>query len=219
MSTTTVRPTKRQRQRAAAEERAAARRRQQHRRTLARVLGGLALAAVLTVTAVVVTTREEGTGPSRAAEVVTDGPVRSGPLAAGESIPEFSAPGLAGGRVAWSDRAGTPSVLAIWAPWCPSCQKELPVLDRVVREFPEVSLLSIVTAIGDRPGPTPESYLAANGLTFPAAVDDGAATLAATFGLEGFPTLYFVNADGTVARYAIGELSEEQLREAIGAIT
>jgi len=219
MSTTTERPTKRQRQRAAAEERAAARRRKQLRRTLARVLGGLALAAVLTVTAVVITTQEEGTGASRATEVIADGPVRTEPLGAGESIPEFSAPGLAGGRVAWNDRAGTPSVLAIWAPWCPSCQKELPVLDRVVREFPDVSLLSIVTAIGDRPGPTPEGYLAANGLTFPVAVDDGAGNLAASFGIEGFPTLYFVNADGTVSQYAIGELSEEQLREALGAIT
>lgn len=218
MSTTTTKPTKRQRQRAAAEARAAARRKQQQRRTIGRALGGLALAAALIVAVVVVTGAEDGAGPSRAGDVTVDGPALSEPLVAGQAIPDFSAPGLAGGTVAWSDYEGGPTVLSIWAPWCPSCQKELPILDRVVREFPGVSLVTIVTAIGDKPGPTPEGYLADNGLTFPAAVDDRAGTLAEAFGITGFPTLYFVNADGTVAEYGVGELSETRLREAIGAL-
>jgi thiol-disulfide isomerase/thioredoxin len=199
MSTTATKPTKRQRQRAAAEARAAARRKQQRRRTLGRALSGLALAAALI-------------------DVTVDGPARSEPFVVGQAIPDFSAPGLAGGRVAWSDYEGAPTVLSIWAPWCPSCQKELPILDRVVREFPGISLVTIVTAIGDKPGPTPEGYLADKGLTFPAAVDDRAGTLAEAFGITGFPTLYFVSSDGTVAEYGIGELSEARLRTAIGSL-
>jgi len=219
MSSTTTRPTKRQRQRAAAEERAAARRRRQRRSTLGRGLGALALVAIVTVAVVVIAGAEDGGGPSGATEVTVAGQARSEPLAAGEEVPDFSAPGLAGGLVAWSDYAGRPIVLSIWAPWCPSCQKELPILDRIVREFPDVSLVTIVTAIGDKPGPTPEGYLADNGLTFPAAVDDGAGTLAGAFGITGFPTLYFVSSDGTVAEYGVGELSEQQLREAIGSLS
>lgn len=159
MSTTTTKPTKRQRQRAAAEARAAARRKQQRRRTLGRALGGLALAAALIVAVVVVTGPEGGAGPSRAGDVTVDGPARREPLAVGQAIPDFSAPGLAGGRVAWRDYEGAPTVLSVWAPWCPSCQKELPILDRVVRDFPGVSLVTIVTAIGNEPGHTPEGYL------------------------------------------------------------
>ena len=34
-------------------------------------------------------------------------------------------------------------------------------------------------------------------------------------GVDGFPTLYFVASDGTVARYASGELSEEQIKETV----
>jgi thiol-disulfide isomerase/thioredoxin len=215
MSTTTVRPTKRQRQRAAAEERAAARRRRQHRRTLGRVLGGLALIAVLSVAFVIGTADRDGIGPSSIDDVSVEGPARSTPLAAGDTIPSFTAPSLAGEDIAWGDYVGTPTVLSIWAPWCPSCQKELPILDRVLHEFPHVSFVTIVTAIGDRPGPTPEGYLADHGLSFPAAVDDDAGTLAGAFGITGFPTLYFVNPDGTVARYAVGEVSEQTLREAI----
>jgi hypothetical protein len=88
----------------------------------------------------------------------------------------------------------------------------------VTKEFPSVSLVSIVTAVGDQPGPTPERYLADHGLTFPTAVDDRDGTLAAAFGIQGFPTLYFVSADGSVARYATGEVSEESLRETIAAL-
>ncbi|HUF60221.1 MAG TPA: TlpA disulfide reductase family protein [Actinomycetota bacterium] len=218
MSTTATKPTKRQRQHAAAEARAAARRKQQRRRTLGRVLGGLALAAALIVAVVVVTGAENGAGPSRAGDVTVDGPARAEPLVVGQAIPDFSAPGLAGGRVAWSDHEGAPTVLSIWAPWCPSCQKELPIVDRVVRDIPGVSLVTIVTAIGDEPGPTPEGYLADNGLTFPTAVDDRAGTLAEAFGITGFPTLYFVSSDGTVAEYGVGELSEARLRTAIGSL-
>jgi cytochrome c biogenesis protein CcmG/thiol:disulfide interchange protein DsbE len=218
MSTTSVKPTKRQRQRAAAEERAAARRRQRQRRTLGRVLGGLALLAILTVAVVIATGAEEGNGPSRATDVTVAGPARREPLVVGQAIPDFSAPGLGGDGVAWIDRVGTPTVLSIWAPWCPSCQKELPILDRVVREFPDVSLVTIVTAIGDRPGPTPEGYLSDNGLTFPAAVDDDAGTLARAFGIQGFPTMYFVDSSGTVVDSAVGEVSEARLREALGSL-
>jgi thiol-disulfide isomerase/thioredoxin len=218
MSTTAVKPTKRQRQRAAAEARAAARRKQRQRRTLGRVLGGLGLAIALIVAVVVIMGAEDGAGPSPASEVAVSGPARSGPLAAGDTVPAFSAPGLDGDRIVWSDYAGTPTVLSIWAPWCPSCQKELPILDRILREFPGVSLVTIVTAIGDRPGPTPEGYLADNALSFPTAVDDGAGTLADAFGITGFPTLYFVGSDGTVAEYGVGELSETRLRQAIGAL-
>jgi thiol-disulfide isomerase/thioredoxin len=172
----------------------------------------------LIVAVVVVTGAEDAAGPSRADDVTVDGPARSEPLVAGQAIPDFSAPGLAGGTVAWSDYESTPTVLSIWAPWCPSCQKELPIVDRVVRDFPGVSLVTIVTAIGDEPGPTPEGYLADNGLTFPTAVDDRAGTLAGAFGIAGFPTLYFVSSDGTVAEYGIGEVSEARLRTAIGSL-
>jgi len=218
MSTTSIRPTKRERQRAAAEQRAAARQKQQQRRTLGRILGGLAIAATVVIAVITVTGGEEGTGPSGSTEVIVSGPARSDPLAVGDPIPDFSAPALAGGRVAWSDFAGQPSVVSIWAPWCPHCQAELPILDRVVAEFPDVSLVTIVTAIDDQPGPTPEAYMAEHGLTFPTAVDDGGGTLAGAFGINGFPTVYFVDADGIVVRYASDEVSEEILRKTIGSL-
>lgn len=219
MSSSTIKPTKRQRQRAAAEERIAVRRREQQRRRLGRILGAVGVTAALAIVVISLAGGQDGTGPSRTSDLTISGPARSEPLAVGESVPDFSAPGLAGGRIAWSDYAGRPAVLSIWAPWCPHCQVELPILDRVVGEFPGVSLVTIVTAIGDQPGPTPEGYLAEHGLTFPTAVDDGPGMLGHAFGITGFPTLYFVDSNGTVVKHASGEVSEESLRETIGSLT
>src|SRR3990172_4030959 len=143
--------TKRERQRAAAEEREAARRRQAQRRTLAYGLGGAGLIAVV-VLAVFAFMGDGDAGadavlPSRPDQVSTSGEPRSEPLAAGDLVPDFSAPGIGGGIVGWSDVAGGPVVLSVWAPWCPHCQVELPIVNRVMQDFPGVELVTVVTAI------------------------------------------------------------------------
>ena len=120
--------------------------------------------------------------------------------------------------VAWSDFVGRPTALAIWAPWCPACQEELPILDRVVKETPGVQMITIVTAIGDRPGPTPEGYLADQGLTFPVAVDDRSGTLASGFGLTSFPSVLFVDSAGIVVRSDVGVIPEASVRETVTSL-
>ena len=52
------------------------------------------------------------------------------------------------------------------------------------------------------------------GLTFPVAVDDGELKLYEAFGIggSGFPTTYWVGADGTVLDATIGETPEAEMR-------
>jgi peptide methionine sulfoxide reductase msrA/msrB len=214
--------TKRDRQRAAAEARQAARRRQAQRRTLAYALGGLALIAVV-VLAVFAFMGDGGgqdaVGPSAPGTVSADPVGRTEPLGPGEAIPEFSAPGIDGGTVSWSDHVGAPAVITIWAPWCAHCQAELPVLDEVMQDNPDVTFLTVVTSIGDSPGPDPKDFLQEHGIEAPTAVDDAAGTLASAFGIRGFPTLYFVGSDGAVVQEAEGEVDEETLREIVGSLS
>lgn len=127
----------------------------------------------------------------------------------GEMVPTFSAPGLDGKTVSWEP--GQPTVLTIWAAWCPHCQVELPVLDQVKDSYPGVQTLSIVTAQGQNPGPSPEEFVADNDITIPVAVDDAGKKLMNAMGVQGFPTLYFINADGTIRSKTGGEPSEAEL--------
>jgi|SRR3990172_397969 len=216
----TAKQTKRERQHERAEARAAARHKAEQRRRLQVVLGGLAAVAVVVLAVVALMgSGDEGAGPSTADQVAAEGPPRTEQLAIGEVVPGFSAPGLDGGSVVWSDYTDAPTVLSVWAPWCPHCQVELPILDDVMREFPAVGFVTVVTAIGDQPGPAPEDYMRENDLAFPVAVDDDAGTIANALGIQGFPTLFFVSSDGTVAQVASGEVDAEELRQIVGSLT
>jgi thiol-disulfide isomerase/thioredoxin len=186
----------------------AARRSSAHRTWL--VLGAVVLAAA--IVAVVVTAG----GESSAAEPAPSGSVsidhEPGPaLQPGEAIPEWSAPALDGsGTMHWSDYLGGPIVLTVWAPWCPHCQAELPRLVERLRFHPDITLVTISTAVEQSTAFTSQGYLDAEGLSFPVAVDDAALTLHDGLGVEGFPSTYFVTADGTVVRHEEGEIGLQE---------
>jgi len=204
-----VRPSK-------AERRAAARRRAR-RRAVGMWLG--AAVAVGLLVALVLTGGDGGgprTRPAAPGEVEVAGVPRDAPLAAGEALPAFSAPGLGGGRVAWEP--GRPTVVAVWAPWCPHCQVELPVLARLAADHPGVDLVTVATALDLHPGPDPAAYMADHGLSFPVALDDEAGTLASALGIQGFPTVYYVGSDGVVVDVTVGETEEATLRALFSAL-
>ncbi len=213
---------KRERQRAAAEARNAARRRRAQRRTLAYGLGAAAIVAVVALAVFTLAGdggTSDGVGPSRTAEVSTSGPARTEPLAPGDAVPEYSAPAIGGGTTNWSDSAGSPRVLSVWAPWCPHCQVELPLLNRIMPDYPAVSWVTVVTAIGQSPGPDSAAFLQDNGISAPTAIDDGRGTLASALGIQGFPTLYFVGSDGKVVLEMQGEVDEATLRATIESLS
>lgn len=226
--------TKRERQRQRSEQRRLAEQRARQRRVLASAIGAVAVIAIVVVAILAM----QGDGPSGAdpirpsasGDVSVGGPSRQTPLAVGEQVPSFSAPGFRMVRsgdgfdverqqVDWASFARAPAVISIWAEWCPHCQVELPVLHEVLRDYPDVSLVTILSAIGQQPGPEPDAYLADHDLTFPVAIDDGAGTLAQAFGLEAFPTIYFVDSDGGVTYANAGEVPEDELRAELDRLT
>ncbi|MGH2631439.1 MAG: TlpA family protein disulfide reductase [Actinomycetota bacterium] len=139
-------------------------------------------------------------------------------LAVGEQVPAFSAPGLDGGTVSWDDHRGTPTVLIVWASWCPHCQAEFPVLVPAVQERDGVDVVSVTTAIGQNPGPTPPEFLADEGLTLRTAVDDEGGTLLQGLGVSSFPTVYYVGADGSVVNATVGETSPADIQANLDAL-
>lgn len=168
-------------------------------------LGAAVIVAALV--AVVVTSGGGTVGEPSPAGSVTIARDAGPPLAPGETIPGWSAPALDGsGTLRWSDFLGGPIVLTIWAPWCPHCQAELPRLVETMRTHPDITLVTISTAVEQSTAFTSAGYLEGEGLTFPVAVDDAALTLHGGLGVGGFPSTYFVTADGTVIQHVEGEI-------------
>jgi thiol-disulfide isomerase/thioredoxin len=188
---------------------------------------GLALVVVLLAVAAVAltssgdeptsqaTTAPSGSGGDAVATI--DGPARTEPISDGSPIPAWSAPTLDGGRFEWAGRPEGPTVLAIWAPWCPHCQAELPRLSAAVERHPGISLVTLASAL-NQPGPTPQDYMDSEGLSFTVGLDDEASTVAAGLGIQGFPTTYFVDAAGLVIVSASGELDPDALEEVLTAL-
>lgn len=206
---------------AGAKRREAARQRARRNRRLKTF--GIPAALVTTVVVVAVAMSFGGTGTNTkdaptTGPVIVSGAARGAPLALGEPIPDFSAKLLSGGTVRWADYRGTPTVLALWAPWCPHCQKELPVLSTVLREFPNVKLLTIVTSVDLHPGPTPDGYLKSRNLTLATALDDSNGTLGTALGLQAFPLVYYVDAGGVVRQEFVGESPADQIRSDVALI-
>jgi thiol-disulfide isomerase/thioredoxin len=168
------------------------------------------VAVVLVVLALASTGSSGGTEPSPAGSV-TIARASGALLQVGEAIPEWSAPALDGsGTMTWSSYLGKPTVLAIWAPWCPHCQVELPRLSAAVDARPEIQMVSVTTAI-DQGTETPDGYMDDNNLSFPVAVDDAAGTLSKGLGVGSFPTTYFVDSAGNVVQATTGEIDEATL--------
>ena len=181
----------------------------------------LVLVACITVASLVVPGLTGALDLPRAAapdQVSVSGPARTAPLPVGTAIPDFTAPALYGGTVSWQTYRGVPTVLVLWAAWCPDCREELPLLAHVMSDFPSVRLVSVVTAAGELPGPTPEQFMRSGGLSFPVALDSTDERLADAFGVQGYPTIYYVKSDGTVSQVTVGATPEAGVRSAVQAI-
>lgn len=167
-----------------------------------------AVVAIAVIAAVLLSGGEQGGDRSSGAapaQAVTIDRSSGSELVPGDRVPSFSAPGLDGGTVSWSDVQGSPAVLVVWASWCPHCQVELPILVPATQARTGIELISVTTAMGQNPGPTPSGFLADEGLTLPTAVDDEAGSLAEGLGVTGFPTVYYVDATGTIVNVTVGE--------------
>jgi thiol-disulfide isomerase/thioredoxin len=134
--------------------------------------------------------------------------------AVGQPMPVLSGTGLDGSPVQLPT-TGRPTMILFVAHWCPHCQAEVPVVQDWVDAggLPAgVDLVTVSTAADPRrPNFPPAEWLASEGWTAPVLADDADGDAAQAAGLTAFPFFVAVDADGTVAARASGELTPAQL--------
>ena len=127
--------------------------------------------------------------------------------AAGLHAPAFAALSAASLR----DR---PVVLNFFATWCADCRTELPLLrDRAAAQSRYAVLL--IDAQETQPARVP-SYLKDLGVSFPVTYD-GDGKIAATYGIPGVPTTYFLDSKHVLRTAAVGRLDAERLESGLKA--
>ncbi|NJA06713.1 protein disulfide oxidoreductase [Methylomonas sp. MED-D] len=109
-------------------------------------------------------------------------------------------------RDALAGVAQGPALIYFWAGWCGVCRGIQTQVDKVLRDYPGLT-------VAERSGDAAEvaRYLNERGLDWPV-VNDPDGELGLRYGLRGVPALFFLNRTGQIVFTTVGYTSEWGLR-------
>jgi len=101
-----------------------------------------------------------------------------------------------------------PTVVNLWATWCPPCIREMPVLEEAQQRYPGINFL--FANQGEHPE-TIERFLREQDLQLENVLSDRKGGFGRATGSQGLPTTLFYNAQGQLVDSHMGELSRASL--------
>ena len=132
----------------------------------------------------------------------------------GQEMPALGFSSLAGQTVQLTEFKGRPTVVNLWATWCPPCVREMPVLQKAQLDQPGVNFVFLNQGESpDRVGP----WLQARNLALGNVLLDQPRLAGATFKQSALPMTLFFDARGRLVSTRIGELSSATLAERLAA--
>ncbi|WP_372507455.1 redoxin family protein [Mycolicibacillus koreensis] len=145
------------------------------------------------------------------------GSAAENPPTSGEGPPQlqFQATTLDGDAFDGATLRGTPAVFWFWAPWCPTCQREAPMVGAAADAHPTVTFVGVASA--SQP-PAMREFVEKYSLGQMTHLADTDATVWKKFGVTAQPAFAFVTADGEVS-VVKGELSADDLDQRVAALT
>jgi thiol-disulfide isomerase/thioredoxin len=137
----------------------------------------------------------------------------------GHPAPDFKLADLSGDNFQLAEHRGEVIVLDFWATWCSPCLQTMPLVDEIVREFPDQKVRLLAVNMEEQPAEI-KSTLERHKLDVPVILDiDGVA--AARYSVTSIPQTVVIDREGNVARLFIGGGPKlaEPLRQAIKELT
>lgn len=107
---------------------------------------------------------------------------------------------------------GQPTVINLWASWCPPCVREMPLLEVAAERWPEVHFVAVNQGEGSE---QVAAFLRQQQLNPPVVLLDLSSELGSRLGSHALPTTLFFNHDGTLSYTHIGEFNAATLENAI----
>lgn len=186
-----------------------------------RTLGALSIAilAVLVVGAVLFVKLR----PSQQLQNASTAPINA-TAAMGQKAPNFQTPTTAGPfDLAAVDK---PVFLEIFATWCPHCQRETSVIDRLYAKYKDrVAFLAVPGSDTGMDGTTPESqldvlnYQVRFKAQYPIGAYDPQLAVAHLYLKGGFPTIAIIDKSKTIAYLNSGEIPFGELDAQLAKVT
>lgn len=130
-------------------------------------------------------------------------------------MPALQLAALEGGSVDLRSFAGKPTVVNLWATWCPPCRREMPLLQRAQAARPQVNFVFLNQG-EDRP--QVERFLREQRLPLKNVLLDRNLQAGTSFDQRALPTTLFFDADGRLVSTRLGELSDAVLAQRLQAL-
>jgi thiol-disulfide isomerase/thioredoxin len=186
----------------------------QAKRRRVAVIASLSVMALVIIVAVALA--------SRVPKAASDAPVNS-VLTVGQKAPEFSVSTTAG-PFDLATAGGKPTLLEVFATWCPHCQRETAVLNELFAKYgSRVNMVAVAGSpysMEDQSAPESQADVVAFGQRFnvryPIAFDPNL-DVANKYLQGAFPTLVLIGTDGNVQAIAEGEVPLGNMASALDA--
>lgn len=122
-------------------------------------------------------------------------------LAEIKPAPNFTLPDLHDKSFSNQQFIGKVVVLHIWATWCEPCRQEMPILEQLQQQFPQL----VVLGIAEDSRASVEQFLKQTPLSFPILIDQYGKLLR-DYKIKGFPTTYLIDKQGFLTYFAVGTI-------------
>lgn len=138
----------------------------------------------------------------------------------GETAQDFEVELFGGERFSLSEQyADNVVVVNFWYPSCPPCREEMPEFQRAREELEgePVRFLGLFVPRGFDTENTAREFVAELGLTFDFATDHKE-TIATAYGIEFYPTTWFIDRGGKVAETFVSALDAERITSTVSEL-
>ena len=117
-----------------------------------------------------------------------------------------------------SDYKGKPVVINFWATWCYYCKQEMPDFNEAYKKYPEVQFLMINATDGvSETVESAKAFVEQYGYEFDIFFDTEYDAID-TYVVTGYPTTFFIDAEGNLVAKGSGMLSLATLEKGIAMI-
>lgn len=156
----------------------------------------------------------ENTRPAPTSGYVINAEGNPAPLDDPATAPDFAVQDVNGNSVRFTDHVGKyPTVINIWATWCPPCRSELPHFEEMYKKYGnKISFMMIDVSGGAAEDPAEvKKFLAENGYTFPVYFDTNG-EVSKAYDVNAIPVSVFIDKNGTVIDKQVGSMDANTLQ-------
>ena len=130
--------------------------------------------------------------------------------------PDFKLFNLEGEEVQLNDFKGQPVLINFWATWCAPCRLEMPAMQNRFDKFADDGL-QILAINFDEPLADVQAFADDLNLSFNILLDPGG-VIQRAYRIRGYPTSFFLDANGVIKVVHIGVMTEGQLDDYLAEI-